>query len=85
MVEADKPGSLTIEDIAHLAGVSVSSARNYFSRPELLSAPTHARIKAVVAPGPRQSRDSSHSSDGPTSWADATRPRRSRAGARFPW
>jgi DNA-binding LacI/PurR family transcriptional regulator len=49
MREADTPGSLTIEDVAHLAGVSVSSARNYFSRPELLSAPTHARIKAAVA------------------------------------
>jgi DNA-binding LacI/PurR family transcriptional regulator len=36
-------------DIAHLAGVSVSSARNYFSRPQVLSAPTHARIKAAVA------------------------------------
>jgi DNA-binding LacI/PurR family transcriptional regulator len=49
MTEADTPGSLTIEDVAHLAGVSVSSARNYFSRPQLLSAPTHARIKAAVA------------------------------------
>jgi DNA-binding LacI/PurR family transcriptional regulator len=49
MAEADTPGSLTIEDVAQLAGVSVSSARNYFSRPELLSAPTHARIKAAVA------------------------------------
>ena len=26
-----------------------ATARNYFSRPELLSAPTHARIKAAVA------------------------------------
>jgi DNA-binding LacI/PurR family transcriptional regulator len=49
MREADSSGSLTIEDVAHLAGVSVSSARNYFSRPELLRAPTHARIKAAVA------------------------------------
>jgi DNA-binding LacI/PurR family transcriptional regulator len=49
MTEADNPGSLTIEDVAHLAGVSVSSARNYFSRPQVLSAPTHARIKAAVA------------------------------------
>jgi DNA-binding LacI/PurR family transcriptional regulator len=48
MAEADRPGSLTIEDVAQLAGVSVSSARNYFSRPQLLSAPTHARIKAAV-------------------------------------
>jgi DNA-binding LacI/PurR family transcriptional regulator len=48
MREADSPGNLTIEDVAHRAGVSVSSARNYFSRPELLSAPTHARIKAAV-------------------------------------
>ena len=48
MAEADRPGSLTIEDVAHLAGVSVSSARNYFSRPQLLSAQTHARIKAAV-------------------------------------
>jgi DNA-binding LacI/PurR family transcriptional regulator len=49
MAEADNPGSLTIEDVAQLAGVSVSSARNYFSRPQLLSTPTHARIKAAVA------------------------------------
>jgi DNA-binding LacI/PurR family transcriptional regulator len=49
MREADKPSSVTIEDVAQLAGVSVSSARNYFSRPQLLSAPTHARIKAAVA------------------------------------
>jgi DNA-binding LacI/PurR family transcriptional regulator len=49
MHEADRPGSLTIEDVARLAGVSVSSARNYFSRPQVLSAPTHARIKAAVA------------------------------------
>jgi DNA-binding LacI/PurR family transcriptional regulator len=49
MREADSSGSLTIEDVAQLAGVSVSSARNYFSRPQLLSAQTHARIKAAVA------------------------------------
>src|SRR4029453_12946630 len=49
MREADAPSSLTIEDVAQLAGVSVSSARNYFSRPQVLSAPTHARIKAAVA------------------------------------
>jgi DNA-binding LacI/PurR family transcriptional regulator len=49
MREADRPGSLTIEDVARLAAVSVSSARNYFSRPEVLSAQTHARIKAAVA------------------------------------
>jgi DNA-binding LacI/PurR family transcriptional regulator len=49
MAEADTPASLTIEDVAHLAGVSVSSARNYFSRPQLLSTQTHARIKAAVA------------------------------------
>jgi DNA-binding LacI/PurR family transcriptional regulator len=49
MREDDTPGSLTIEDVARLAGVSVSSARNYFSRPQLLSTPTHARIKAAVA------------------------------------
>jgi DNA-binding LacI/PurR family transcriptional regulator len=48
MAEADRPGSLTIEDVAQLAGVSVSSARNYFSRPQLLSTQTHARIKAAV-------------------------------------
>jgi DNA-binding LacI/PurR family transcriptional regulator len=48
MREADAPSSLTIEDVAHLAGVSVSSARNYFSRPQVLAAPTHARIKAAV-------------------------------------
>jgi LacI family transcriptional regulator len=49
MAEADTPGSPTIEDVAQRAGVSVSSARNYFSRPQVLSAPTHARIKAAVA------------------------------------
>jgi DNA-binding LacI/PurR family transcriptional regulator len=49
MAEADRPGSVTIEDVAQLAGVSVSSARNYFSRPQLLSTQTHARIKAAVA------------------------------------
>jgi DNA-binding LacI/PurR family transcriptional regulator len=49
MREADKPSGVTIEDVAQLAGVSVSSARNYFSRPQVLSAPTHARIKAAVA------------------------------------
>jgi DNA-binding LacI/PurR family transcriptional regulator len=49
MREADNPSSVTIEDVAQLAGVSVSSARNYFSRPQVLSAPTHARIKAAVA------------------------------------
>jgi DNA-binding LacI/PurR family transcriptional regulator len=48
MAEADTPASLTIEDVARLAGVSVSSARNYFSR-QLLSTQTHARIKAAVA------------------------------------
>jgi DNA-binding LacI/PurR family transcriptional regulator len=48
MAEADSPGSLTIEDVAQLAGVSVSSARNYFSRPQVLSTQTHARIKAAV-------------------------------------
>jgi DNA-binding LacI/PurR family transcriptional regulator len=48
MREADKPSSLTIEDVAQLAGVSVSSARNYFSRPQVLSAQAHARIKAAV-------------------------------------
>jgi DNA-binding LacI/PurR family transcriptional regulator len=45
---ADNPSSLTIEDVARLAEVSVSSARNYFSRPQALSAQTHARIKAAV-------------------------------------
>ena len=35
--------------------------------------------------GSRQSRDSSHPSEGPTSWSDATPPRRSWAGARFQW
>jgi DNA-binding LacI/PurR family transcriptional regulator len=49
MREADTSSSLTIEDVARLAGVSVSSARNYFSRPQVLSAQTHARIKAAVA------------------------------------
>lgn len=38
----------TIEEVAGLAGVSVSSARNYFSRPEVLSAETRTRIKAAV-------------------------------------
>lgn len=49
MREADTASSLTIEDVARLAGVSVSSARNYFSRPEVLSVQAHARIKAAVA------------------------------------
>jgi DNA-binding LacI/PurR family transcriptional regulator len=49
MRETDNLSSVTIEDVAHLAGVSVSSARNYFSRPQVLSAQTHARIKAAVA------------------------------------
>jgi DNA-binding LacI/PurR family transcriptional regulator len=48
MLEADKQSSVTIEDVARLADVSVSSARNYFSRPQALSAQTHARIKAAV-------------------------------------
>lgn len=48
MREADRLSSLTIEDVARLADVSVSSARNYFSRPQTLSAQTHARIKAAV-------------------------------------
>jgi DNA-binding LacI/PurR family transcriptional regulator len=49
MRDPDTPSQLTIEDVAQLAGVSVSSARNYFSRPQLLSAPTHARLTAAVA------------------------------------
>jgi hypothetical protein len=49
MRDPDTPSQLTIEDVAQLAGVSVSSARNYFSRPQLLSTPTHARLKAAVA------------------------------------
>jgi DNA-binding LacI/PurR family transcriptional regulator len=49
MREPDHPSSLTIEDVARLAGVSVSSARNYFSRPQLLSTQTHARLTAAVA------------------------------------
>jgi DNA-binding LacI/PurR family transcriptional regulator len=48
MTEADTPSSPSIEAVARRAGVSVSSARNYFSRPEVLSAQTHARIKAAV-------------------------------------
>ncbi len=42
------PSSPTIEQVARLAGVSVSSARNYFSRPEVLSAQTLARVRAAV-------------------------------------
>jgi DNA-binding LacI/PurR family transcriptional regulator len=38
----------TIEEVARLAGVSVSSARNYFSRPGVLSPETRARIKTAV-------------------------------------
>lgn len=38
----------TIEDVARAAGVSTSSARNYFSRPAVLSASTHARIEQAV-------------------------------------
>jgi LacI family transcriptional regulator len=49
MRDPDTPSQLTIEDVAHLAGVSVSSARNYFSRPQLLSTQTHARLSAAVA------------------------------------
>ncbi len=48
MREADRQSGLTIADVARLADVSVSSARNYFSRPQTLSAQTHARIKAAV-------------------------------------
>lgn len=48
MREAVTPSSSTIEEVARLAEVSVSSARNYFSRPEVLSPQTHARIKAAV-------------------------------------
>jgi DNA-binding LacI/PurR family transcriptional regulator len=48
MHEADTPSSRNIEEVARLAGVSVSSARNYFSRPEVLSTQTRARIKAAV-------------------------------------
>jgi DNA-binding LacI/PurR family transcriptional regulator len=38
----------TIEDVARAAGVSTSSARNFFSRPAVLSARTHARIEQAV-------------------------------------
>jgi DNA-binding LacI/PurR family transcriptional regulator len=38
----------TIEDVARTAGVSTSSARNFFSRPAVLSARTHARIEQAV-------------------------------------
>jgi len=48
MREAATPSRRTIEEVARLAGVSVSSARNYFSRPEVLSAETLRRIKAAV-------------------------------------
>jgi DNA-binding LacI/PurR family transcriptional regulator len=49
MPEGDTSSSSpSIEEVARLAGVSVSSARNYFSRPEVLSAQTHARIGAAV-------------------------------------
>jgi DNA-binding LacI/PurR family transcriptional regulator len=48
MREADTRSTPSIEEVARRAGVSVSSARNYFSRPEVLSAQTHARLKAAV-------------------------------------
>jgi DNA-binding LacI/PurR family transcriptional regulator len=48
MREADTPSSPTIEGVAQLAGVSISSARNYFSRPQVLSPQTRDRIKAAV-------------------------------------
>jgi DNA-binding LacI/PurR family transcriptional regulator len=38
----------TIEDVARVAGVSTSSARNFFSRSAVLSARTHARIEQAV-------------------------------------
>ena len=38
----------TIEDVARAAGVSASSARNFFSRPGVLSAATRARIDEAV-------------------------------------
>jgi DNA-binding LacI/PurR family transcriptional regulator len=38
----------TIEDVARAAGVSTSSARNYFSRPAVLSASTRERIEQAV-------------------------------------
>lgn len=48
MPKAGTPSRPTIEEVARLAGVSVSSARNYFSRPEVLSAETRIRIRAAV-------------------------------------
>ena len=48
MREADARSTPSIEEVARRAGVSVSSARNYFSRPEVLSPQTHARIKTAV-------------------------------------
>lgn len=48
MPEDDTPSSSSIEEVARRAGVSVSSARNYFSRPEVLSTQTRARIQAAV-------------------------------------
>src|ERR687887_1397001 len=38
----------TIEDVARAAGVSASSARNFFPRPGVLSAATRARIDEAV-------------------------------------
>jgi hypothetical protein len=52
MREADRPGNLTIEDVARLAGVSVSSARNYFPRPELFSAPLPTPASRPPSPTP---------------------------------
>jgi DNA-binding LacI/PurR family transcriptional regulator len=48
MRKAGTSSTPTIEEVAGLAGVSVSSARNYFSRPEVLSAETRTRIKDAV-------------------------------------
>jgi DNA-binding LacI/PurR family transcriptional regulator len=42
------PAGPTIEDVARAAGISTSSARNFFSRPAVLSAHTHARIQEAV-------------------------------------
>ena len=38
----------TIEDVARHAGVSTSSARNFFSRPGVLSAPTLTSLRQPV-------------------------------------
>jgi pimeloyl-ACP methyl ester carboxylesterase len=93
-----RPGAFTAQDIDRYVAAAAQpgalrAAVNYYRAAvranPLAQAQTLRRVDIPTLviwgdqAGPRQSRDSSLSSDGPTSWADAMRPRRSRAGARF--